>query len=411
MRTIFHIDVNSAFLSWTAADRIEKGIYPDLRTIPSVIGGNKSDRKGIVLAASIPAKKCGIKTGEQLFKAFEKCNELQVVPPDFSIYAERSEKMRKICNRFSPYVEMFSVDELFLDYTNMDMHFGPPIIGANKIKKAIFEETGVTVNIGISTNKLLAKMASDFEKPDKIHTLYPDEIEEKMWPLPVSYLLMVGRETAKKLEKIGIKTIGQLANADLKTLTFHFKSQGKLIKAYANGQDFSNVNPAPSEVKSISNGTTLPQDILYPESANPILLSLCEKVSFRMRNKNFSCTLITLTVKTKDFNIMSHCEQFPHPVFTSYDLYNLSQKMFLNLWGGTPVRAITITVSKFTDIDYYQYNFFDNSFSYKKEILTKKTDYIRKIYGYTAITPASLINNSTAEKLAIENAPKLSSRL
>lgn len=411
MRIIFHIDVNSAFLSWSAVERIKKGIYPDLRTIPSVVGGSKKDRKGIVLASSIPAKKHGIKTGEQLFKAFEKCSNLVVVPPDFSVYAESSKKMREICNRFSPYVEMFSVDELFLDYTNMDMHFGPPETGAEKIKKAIFDETGVTVNIGISTNKLLAKMASDFEKPNKIHTLYPEEIQEKMWPLPVSNLLMIGRQTSKKLDILGIKTIGQLANADLKTLTYHFKSQGKVMKAYANGQDFSVVNSIPDEVQSISNGTTIEKDVFTPDEANPILLSLCEKVSFRMRNKNFSCGLITLTVKTKDFKISNHSEQLPHPVFTAFELYNCVKKIMLKNWSGTPIRALTIAVSKFTDIDYYQYNFFDNTINQRKEILAKKIDSIRKIYGYTAVTPASLLKHPTATKLASENAPKLSSRL
>ena len=411
MKTIFHIDVNSAFLSWTAADRIEKGIYPDLRNIPSVIGGDRKARKGIVLAASIPAKKYGIKTGEQLFKAQEKCPELVIVPPEFSIYSEKSQKMLEICTCFSPAVEMFSVDELFLDYTNMEMHFGPPEKGAEKIKKAIWDETGVTVNIGISTNKLLAKMASDFEKPDKIHTLYPNEIQEKMWPLPVGNLFMTGRQTVKKLDTLGIKTIGQLANADLKTLTFHFKSHGKLMKSYANGQDFSIVNPIPQEVQSISNGTTLPQNVLTPEDADSVLLSLCEKVSFRMRNKKFSCSLMTLTIKTSDFKLFSHSEQFAHPVFTSYDLYALSKKIFLKLFTGSPVRAITVAVSKFTDIDYYQYNFFDNETNQKKEIISKKVDAIRKIYGYTAITPASLLKNYHAQKLAAENAPKLSSHL
>ncbi len=410
-RTILHIDVNSAFLSWSAAERIKNGVFPDLRSLPSVVGGNKNNRKGIVLAASIPAKKLGIKTGEELYKSFQKCKSLEVVPPNYRLYEKYSKQMFEICGRFSPFLESFSVDELFLDYTNMDMHFGPPTEGARKIQKAIWEETGVTVNVGISTNKLLAKMASDFEKPNKIHTLFPDEIKKKMWPLPVSSLLMIGRKTTEKLHNLGIKTIGQLAKADDNMLKFHFKSQGKIMKGYANGIDLSEIKSVPDEVKSISNGTTLPKDVLYPEQSNEVMLSLCEKVSSRMRAKGFSCNHLTLYLKDKNFNLKSQCVDLKRPVFTTNELYEYSKQLFLAMWNGTPIRAVTISVSKFSDMDFYQYNFFDNKVNKRLETLDKQIDSIRSVYGYGAITRASLLGSSVAYSIAHNNSPRLSAKL
>lgn len=410
-RIIFHIDVNSAFLSWSAADRIKKGIYPDLREIPSVIGGNKKERKGIVLAASIPAKQLGIKTGEKLYNAMEKCENLITIKPDFAIYSEYSRKMKEICERFSPTVEMFSIDELFLDYTNMEMHFGSPLSGAAKIQEAIFKEQGVTVNIGISENKLLAKMASDFEKPNKIHTLFQSEIKSKMWPLPISDLLMIGRKTSAKLESLGIKTIYQLAEADDDLLEFHFKSQGKIMKAYANGIDLSNVKNFKEKEKSISNGTTLFKNADSPHDAYPILLSLCEKITYRLRNNGFSCNHLTLYLKDKNFVTRSECMSFSHPVSSTNDLFNFSKILINRLFDNIPIRAITLAVSKFSDMDTRQCNFFDDSYDEKAEAVEKSVYEIRKTHGYLAVTRASLLNNITAISLAKESVPRLSSKL
>ena len=220
-RIIFHIDVNSAFLSWEAAYRIrELGETEDLRQIASVVGGSEESRHGIVLAKSELAKRCGVTTGEPLVDARRKCPGLVTVPSNFPIYVKYSNAMMKILEDYSPDIEQYSIDESFVDMTGMQNLFGPPIEVAHKIKDRIYNELGFTVNIGISTNKLLAKMASDFKKPNLVHTLFPEEVPTKMWPLPVSDLFFVGRQTTKRLHALGIFTIGDLAKTDKKIILF-----------------------------------------------------------------------------------------------------------------------------------------------------------------------------------------------
>ena len=242
-RIIFHIDVNSAFLSWTAVDRLKKGEEIDIRTIPSIIGGDSESRRGIVLAKSTPAKKYGIITGEPIAMALRKCPELVSFPPDFHLYSENSRKMFQILSEYSDRIEQFSIDEGFLDYTGMERLFGPPIEAAETIRRRIQKELGFTVNIGVSTNKILAKMAGELEKPDKLITLFPEEIEEKLWPLPVEELFMIGKRTAPRLHNMGIHTIGDLAKFPLPFLEKEFKSFGKMMHCYANGIDDSVVEP------------------------------------------------------------------------------------------------------------------------------------------------------------------------
>ena len=258
-RIIFHLDVNSAYLSWTAAHRLQQGHTLDIRTVPCVIGGDELSRHGIVLAKSIPAKKYGIQTGNPLRLALEQCPKLMVFPPDYELYAKASKAMVSILREYSPKVQQFSVDECFMDYTSMSHLFGDPMEAAYSIKNRIRDELGFTMNVGISTNKLLAKMASDFSKPDKVHSLWKHEIPAKMWPLPVSDLFMVGRQTAKKLYQLGILTIGDLAHTPLSILTTHFKSFGILIHQFANGIDAATVKSSNFEVvKGMGNSTTVP---------------------------------------------------------------------------------------------------------------------------------------------------------
>ena len=214
-RVVFHIDVNSAFLSWTAAYRVRHlGQTLDLRDVPAVIAGDKSSRHSIILAKSIPAKKYGVRTGEPLGVALEKCPELVIAEPDYELYVSASRSLMALLREYSPLVEQFSIDEAWMDMTGTAGLFGPPVLAAEQLKDRIRRELGFTVNIGISCNKLLAKMAGDFEKPDKVHTLFPDEIPQKLWGLPVGELFMVGRATERKLRGMGLTTIGQLAQTD-----------------------------------------------------------------------------------------------------------------------------------------------------------------------------------------------------
>ena len=411
-RTIFHIDANSAFLSWSAVKLLNQWPPIDLRSVPSVVGGNEQSRKGIVLASSIPAKKVGIKTGETLYSARLKCPELIVVPPDFALYEEMSAKFFKICNDFSPLVQKFSIDELFLDYTNMEPHFGPPLEGARKISERIKNELGFTVNIGISTNKLLAKMASDFEKPDKIHTLYPEEIQEKMWHLPVGDLFMVGRQTKKKLLDIGIDTIGKLANTDVEIMKKYLKSHGELIHKYANGIDASLVEVEKDPYKSLSNGSTLPKDISDKGELFKYTLSLCEKLCARVRKEGVSASVVDLGIRFKDLSYISHQKKLLKYIYSTNDVYNTAKELINELWDDkTPVRAITIGLSDLVSNEYQQCSFFDDDKSKKYEKIDGVVDDLREKYGFHCITRGSLVDNQFHQNVLKLQNPSMKSYL
>ena len=248
-RLIFHIDVNSAFLSWESARRVKQGLQ-DLRDIPACIGGNPKKRTGIVVAKSIPAKKYGIQTGEPMAMAIRKCPELVIVKSDFELYIKCSRAFKEICASYAPVMESFSIDEVFLDMTGTSLIYPDPIATAYEIKDKIYKELGFTVNVGISTNKLLAKMASDFEKPDKVHTLFPDEIPAKMWPLPVRELLFLGKVSEKKLVEAGIRTIGDLAHErEERIQALLGEKAGHQLYGYARGIDDSPVRAQPEEAR------------------------------------------------------------------------------------------------------------------------------------------------------------------
>ena len=283
-RVIFHVDANSAFLSWTAAYRVKVlGQTLDLREVPAVIAGDKASRHSIVLAKSGPAKKYGIQTGEPLFQAQEKCPELIVAPPDYSLYVEASRHFVQMLQQFSPVVQQYSIDEAWVDMTGTQRIWGSPRLAAEKMRQRIWDELGFTVNIGISSNKLLAKMAGDFEKPNKVHTLFPIEMEEKMWPLPVRDLFLVGSATERKLKGLGIYTIGELAKTDMSILKKRLGKHGETIWHYANGRNAEMVTPEPEENKGYGNSTTTPEDVLTRSNAYQVILSLCETVATRMR--------------------------------------------------------------------------------------------------------------------------------
>ena len=245
-RVIFHVDANSAFLSWSAAyKKLVLREETDLREIPSVVAGDQESRRSIILAKSTPAKKYGIQTGEPLFQALEKCPDLVVIPPDYSLYVQASRSFVQMLRQFSPVVEQYSIDEAWVDMTGTQRLWGSPRLAAEQMRRRIHEELGFTVNIGISSNKLLAKMAGDFEKPNKVHTLFPEEMATKFWPLPVRDLFLVGAATERKLKFMGIYTIGDLAKADVKILKKRLGKHGETIWHFANGRNADAVTPEP----------------------------------------------------------------------------------------------------------------------------------------------------------------------
>ena len=305
-RKILHIDVNNAFLSWTAVEKLKNGENIDIRTIPAIIGGDESQRKGVVLAKSNIAKQFGIKTGEPIYFARKKCSQIQVFSSNYSVYKKYSDMMYQILLEYTDVIERFSIDECFIDLTKFLGTKDTLMDKAKQISTRIKQELGFTVNIGVSTNKVLAKMASDFEKPDKIHTLYPTEIETKMWPLPVSDLFMVGRKSIPKLERMGIKTIGDLAKADYKKIVATFGKFGKMIWEYANGIDNTEVVNIPEKPKGIGNSITLPYDYSDIDKIEEILLSLTEQVCYRLRKKDMMAKVINVQIKNNVFEVNSH---------------------------------------------------------------------------------------------------------
>ncbi|MCT4596573.1 MAG: DNA polymerase IV [Vallitalea sp.] len=393
-RTIFHIDVNSAYLSWEATYRLQQQVdCIDLRKIPSIIGGDQSKRHGIVLAKSIPAKKYGIKTGESIFSARQKCPSLVVVPPNYQLFMQCSDAMVNIFREYFPIVERYSIDECFLDYTTMNHHFGSPMQFAHYIKDKIQKELGFTVNIGISNNKLLAKMASDFEKPNKIHTLYPHEIQEKMWHLPVRDLFMVGRATSSKLNKLGIYTIGELANTDINLLYSHFKSHGYVIHNFANGLDKSSVKPCSPTPKGIGNSTTISFDVETSRTAKLILLSLTETVCMRLRDCDMKANMVSINIKSSDFSSLSHQMHLSQSTDITNTIYSTVCTLFDEAWNNKPIRQLGIRVSTLVPNENIQLSLFDYKNTEKYTALDKSIDTIRTKYGKNAIIRASFLHS------------------
>lgn len=393
-RTIFHIDVNSAFLSWTAVQRLKEGIELDLRTIPSAIAGDDQSRRGIILAKSTPAKKYGVQTGEPIGMALLKCPQLVCIPPDFPLYARSSENMFRILSEYSDRLERFSIDEGFLDYTGMEALFGPPLECAQKIKDRIFKELGFTVNIGVSSNKLLAKMAGELEKPDKLITLFPSEVPQKLWPLPVEELFMVGRKTTPKLRKMGIYTIGDLAKYPAALLVREFKSFGMTLHAYANGIDDTPVASAEEsrETKSIGNSTTLPYDVTDRETAHKILLALAETVGMRLRCSGLCALEIAVTIKTSDFRVYSHQKQLLNAIDCTNAVYETALEAFDTAWKKEPIRLLGIRAGKLCQEGCVQLSLMDEDWSRQKQA-DAAMDQLKLKYGKKAVQRSTFAGN------------------
>ncbi|MDO0823838.1 DNA polymerase Y family protein [Desulfosporosinus nitroreducens] len=392
-RIIFHIDVNSAYLSWEAVHRIQHGETLDLRTVPSVVGGNPETRHGIVLTKSIPAKKYNIQTGETIYTAKAKCPELIIVPPNYGLYMQCSRAFGDILREYSPLVEQYSIDEYFLDFTNMGRIYYDPVEAAYKIKKRIKEELGFTVNIGISSNKILAKMASELEKPDKVHTIFPHEIANKMWCLPIDELFMVGRATAKKLRSRSINTIGDLAQADLMMIKLFLKSHGVLVWNYANGNDISPVREnRRTMIKGIGNSTTIPFDVEEATTAHLVLLSLTETVAARLRQAEYYTRLVSVSIKTNEFYSCSHQRKIASAIDCTNAIHEVACELFDELWKGEPIRHLGVRVSELCRNDFMQLSLFERNYE-KQRAVDRTVDAIRERFGPDAVFRSSFLNS------------------
>lgn len=385
-RVIFHVDANSAFLSWSAAYRVKVlGEEKDLRDVPSVVAGDRESRHSIILAKSAPAKKYGIQTGEPLFQALEKCPDLEIVEPDYDLYVQASRKFVQMLRQFSPVVEQYSIDEAWVDMTGTERLWGAPRLAAEQMRRQIYEELGFTVNVGISSNKLLAKMAGDFEKPNKVHTLFPEEVACKFWPLPVRDLFLVGAATERKLKLMGIYTIGDLAKADIRVLKKRLGKHGETIWHFANGRNADAVVPEPTENKGYGNSTTTAKDVVTHEEGYQVFLSLCETVAMRLRKDNQCGSCVSIHLRTNAFQHFSHQMRLNGATNITAEIFAAACQLFDEAWDGmTPLRQLGVQVTQLTREPYQQYDLFSglSPQQYERKLrLDETVDALRDKYG------------------------------
>ena len=392
-KIILHIDCNNAFLSWTAVNMLHNGYKYDIRERYAVIAGDEATRHGIVLAKSNPCKKQGVITAEPLYQARKKCPYLEVYPPEFKVYKKYSDRMYTYLCNYSNKIERYSIDECFIDYTDSYKLFGDPVKFAYKIKNEIRDNFGFTVNVGVGNNKLLAKMASDFSKPDRVHTLFTSEITEKMWPLDVNDLFMIGKSSSKKLHDLGINTIGALANTSPEFLTKHFKSMGKMMWEYANGIDNSEVESDRGNPKSISNSMVLPYDYTNIEEIKTIIKKLSSDIGKRLRNKKMYASNVGIWIKFHDFTKISKQMTLDNLINSDQDIYTNACKLLDKVYSeesDKKVRALCVNVSNLTDIYKVQLSLLENNLKEKAidDEIKQTLIEIKKKYGDKSITYA-----------------------
>lgn len=401
-KIFFHVDVNSAFLSWSAIKHLRDGEDVDLRTIPAVVGGDEARRHGVVLAKSGPAKKYGIKTGESLFAARTKYPGIKVVPPDFDFYVQNSKAMIAILQDYTPDVEQYSIDEAFLDMTGTEQLFGPPLTVAHAIRQRIYRELGFTVNVGVAPNRLLAKMASDFEKPDKVHTLFPEEVPAKMWPLPVGDLFGVGPSAARRLNAWGVYTIGELAAMDRDTAVRLFGTRGDTLWNYANGREADPLTKQRARDNSYGNSVTMPKDLEKPEQADATMLALCDSVGRRLRRDGKTARVVTVQLVDNAFRRISHQTTLPNPTNSTDRLYHVAVELMRQMWPARPVRLVGVSAEKTSTDNFEQMDLFtDTARLDKQEKLDRTADALRKKFGGAVVTRAKLLMDDAEKPKAL----------
>ena len=398
-KQILHIDVNNAFLSWTAIDMLAQGEKLDIREIEAVIGGDETKRSGIVLAKSMKAKKRGVCTGETLYQARIKCPNLQVFRGDYKSYKKHSNDLYNILSQYTDKIERFSIDECFLDMTGC-LSNSTLLDKAYEISKRVKKELGFTVNIGVAHNKLLAKMASDFTKPDRVHTLFEEEIPNKMWTLPVSELFMLGKKTLPKLYNMGIKTIGDLAKRDKNEMIKKFGKHGLMMWEYSNGIDNSEVNYLEEKPKGIGNSVTLPRDLCEIEKIEKVLLTLAENVTYRLRKYNMYANVVNVQLRTKEFKDFSHQKKLMSPTSNTTEIYELAKELLKEMYKkGTFIRLVGLRVDNLVEKDEIQISLFNDENNKKHEKIDETVDKLKEKYGYNSITRAGKLNMEEVVKL------------
>ncbi len=394
-----HIDVNNAFLSWSAVLMLKDGYKYDIRNSYAVIGGDEASRRGIVLAKSMPAKKRGVVTGETLYSARKKCPALKSYPPNYNFYKKMSDSMFALIKKYTPDVEQMSIDECFLDYTPVKHLYGDERQFAYRLKKEIYDTLGFTVNIGIANNKLCAKMASDFSKPYKVHTLYKNEVQDKMWPLQVDELFGIGKKTAIKLHNLNINTIYDLAHADDKKLYKYFKNMAIDMVRAANGIGSDFVNPVADDPKGIGNETTLDHNISSKKELYGYLLALSENVTLRLRKQEKYAYVVVVTLKDKFFKRRSHQKKLVNATNITEEIYNTAKEILDEMDTDDGIRLIGVRLDNLVESSNHQTSLFENLDTREdNKSLEKTVDNIKEKYGFKAIKKASLVHKQVGNK-------------
>ena len=398
-KIIMHIDVNNAFLSWTAVLYLKQGMKIDIRNTYAVIGGDEASRHGIVLAKSMPAKKRGVVTAETLYQAKKKCPNLKVYPPNYNFYKKMSDSMLDLIGKYSPDIEQMSIDECFLDYTPVKHLYGDEVEFAYRLKKEIYDTLGFTVNVGIGNNKLCAKMASDFSKPYKVHTLFDEEVETKMWPLKVDDLFGIGKKTAIKLHNLNINTIYDLAHTDSNFLYKYFKNQAIDMINAANGKGSDVVVSEASIPKGIGNETTLSHNISSKEELKPYLLALSENVAIRLRKQKKYASVVVVTLKDKFFKRTSHQKKLINATNLTEEIYKTACNILDEMNVEDGVRLIGVRLDKLSDTSSHQVSLFEDlKVREDNNELEKTVDELKEKYGFKVIKKASLIDSKVGKK-------------
>lgn len=397
-KQILHVDVNNAFLSWTAVEMLKNGSNIDIREIPAVIGGDETKRSGIVLAKSMKAKECGVKTADTIYQAKLKCPGVKIYQSNFNIYRKYSDGLYNLLRQYTDKIERFSIDECFLDMTEYLMK-DTLINKAYEINRRVKEELGFTVNVGVAHNKLLAKMASDFTKPDRVHTLFEEEIETKMWPLPISELFMLGKKTVPKLYNMQIRTIGDLAKTNKELLHKKFGKHGLQMWEYANGIDNSEVHFQKEKPKGIGNSITLPENITEIEKLEEIVLALAEQVTYRLRKYDMLAKTVNVQLRTKDFVDTSHQKKLPEATSSTKEISKKAKEILHEMFHKPmSIRLVGVRVDNLVEKEEMQLSLFDKR-DEKQEKLDKVVDALKNKYGYNKITRAGKMNAGDYLKL------------
>ena len=383
-RTIMHIDMNSCFAS------IECLHNPAIRERPVAVGGDVEARHGIILAKNQIAKKYNIKTGEALWQAKQKCSELVIVKPHYDLYVRFSRLARAIYSEYSPQVESFGIDECWLDATGTEqLNKGGEAL-ANEIRERIKFELGITVSVGVSFNKIFAKLGSDYKKPDAVTVFSPDNFKERVWPLPASDLLYVGPATTRKLQRYGIHTIGQLAQTEPEYLQRWFGKIGYVLYSFANGFDSTPVCASGDEaiIKSVGNSTTAPRDLTCDEDAAIIFWMLCESVAERMRDDGFLCRTVQISIRDNELNWFERQAKLPLPTCLASDLHTAAMELLRSNYSWQkPLRSIgvrgTDLVTAATPIQFTMFE--DAEKRERMETLERTVDDVRRRFGHYSI--------------------------